>query len=129
MDKSALFFGKLNLIQAAEMREGTREAALNDLTGVTRFIYETAPSNTVAGYITFFLVLILCIIVYKLGFARKIKLWQNVVIYACLFLGCIILTFFALSLPMIEGLMVAAAFLGIYKIRLRSDQKKEATEK
>ncbi|WP_107839301.1 YlaH-like family protein [Metasolibacillus meyeri] len=104
------------------MREGTREEVFADLTGIVRFIYEYSPSDTVAGYFVFFSVFILSAIVYKLGFSRKIKLWQNVVVYFCLFLGCVVLTFFALSLPMIEGLIVAALFLAIYKIRLAREK-------
>lgn len=113
----------LNFIQASEMREGTEGEVFNDLTGISRFIYENTPNYTVAGYIIFLSVFILSAIVYKLGFARKIKSWQNIVVYCCLFIGCIFLTFFALSLPVIEGLTVAALFLGIYKIRLSRENK------
>ncbi|MCB4988790.1 YlaH-like family protein [Streptococcus mutans] len=34
-----------------------------------------------------------------------------------------VLTFFALSLPMIEGLLVAAAILIIYRIRVKHDDE------
>ncbi|WP_374110120.1 YlaH-like family protein [Lysinibacillus sp. BPa_S21] len=113
----------LNSIQASEMREGTEAEVLEDFTGISRLIYEYSPNYTVAGYIVFFSVFILCAIVYKLGFARKLNFRQNIVIYICLFIGCIVLTFFALSLPMIEGLIVAALFLGIYKVRLSRENK------
>lgn len=112
-----------NSIQASELREGTKAEVLEDLTGMSRLIYEYSPNYTIAGYIVFFSVFILCAIVYQLGFARKLNLWQNIVIYICLFIGCIILTFFALSLPMMEGLIVAAIFLGVYKIRLARESK------
>jgi len=102
----------LNSIQASKMREGTEAEVLEDLTGISRFIYENAPNYTVAGYIAFFSVFILSAIVYQLGFARKLNLKQN-----------IFLTFFALSLPMMEGLIVAALFLGIYKIRLSRETR------
>ena len=115
----------LNSIQASEMREGTEVEVLEDLTGISRFIYENAPNYTVAGYIVFFSVFILCAIVYQLGFARKLNLLQNLVVYICLFIGCIFLTFFALSLPMMEGLLVAALFLVIYKIRLSREKNEE----
>ncbi|GGG20763.1 hypothetical protein GCM10007425_13960 [Lysinibacillus alkalisoli] len=113
----------LLLLEARELETGTREAALNDLTGITRFIYEVSPSNEVAGYIVFGAVFLLCAIVYKLGFARsKLKLWQNLIVYGCLFLGCIVLTFLALALPMIEGLIVAVLILAIYKGRLKFEK-------
>lgn len=114
------------MIQASEMRDGTETEVLNELTGISRFIYENAPNYTVAGYIVFFSIFILCAIVYQLGFARKLNFWQNIVIYICLFIGCIVLTFFALSLPMMEGLIVAALILIVYKIRLWRE-KREAS--
>ncbi len=70
-------------------------------------------------------ILLLSIIVYNLGFARKITFWQNVVIYACLAFGCTILTFFAAFLPMAEGLVITALFLGIYRYRLFLHRKAE----
>jgi len=76
-------------------------------------------------YIT---IIILCIIVFKLGFARKLPLIQNVVIYAFLVLGCTILTFFAVFLPITEGLVVAALILIIYKIRLNQEKKEKGNE-
>ena len=107
------------------MRVGTKEEVLEDLTGISRLVYENAPSNIVAGYIIFFSVFILCAIVYQLGFARKLNLWQNIVVYCCLFIGCIFLTFFALSLPMIEGLIVAALILIVYKSRMWREKREE----
>jgi|SRR5690554_30461 hypothetical protein len=107
------------------MREGTETEVFNELYPVARFIYENSPNNDVAGYILFFTVFIICAIVYNLGFARKIKLWQNIVVYVSLFIGCNILTIFAFSLPMIEGLIVAAIFLFLYKVRLWREKRQE----
>lgn len=53
------------------MREGTESEVLNELTGISRFIFENSSNYSVAGYIVFFTVFILCAIVYKLGFAQK----------------------------------------------------------
>lgn len=64
---------------------------------------------------------VLAIIVYRLGFARKLPMLKNVVIYTLLVLGCTILTFFAVFLPVAEGLLVAAVVLIIYKWRLRRE--------
>lgn len=106
------------------------DRVFNRMAPITRYVYENTPNHSVAGYIIFFLVFILSAIVYNLGFAKKLKLWQNFVIYIFLFLGCSLLTFFAIFLPMIEGLMVAAAILILYKIRLwrekREEQEQEA---
>ena len=37
----------------------------------------------------------LCIVVYQLGFAKKLPLLKNIVIYAIMAFGCTILCFFA----------------------------------
>jgi hypothetical protein len=66
-------------------------------------------------YVTIFA---LSVVVYKLGFAKKLPLLKSAVIYVFLAAGCTILTFFGILLPVGEGLVVAAAILIIYKIRL-----------
>ena len=101
------------------------DRVFNRMSAVTRYVYENAPNNQVAGYIIFFLVFILSAIVYKLGFAKKLSVGKNIIIYIFLFLGCILLTFFALFLPMIEGLIVATLVLILYKIRLWREKKEE----
>ncbi|KIQ93260.1 hypothetical protein LH47_02660 [Anoxybacillus thermarum] len=66
-------------------------------------------------------IVVLSIIVYRLGFARELPLLKNVIIYSLLVLGCTILAFFAVFLPVAEGLLVAAVVLIIYKWRLRRE--------
>ena len=67
----------------------------------------------------------LCIPVYQLGFAKKLPLLKNVVIYAVMALGCTLLSFFAVFLPMGEALVIASLVLGIYRIRLHNSKKEE----
>ncbi|MGG0655965.1 YlaH-like family protein [Rummeliibacillus pycnus] len=125
--KSGLLL-KLNFTQvAASTLTDGHDQVFNRMSGVARYIYENAPSYTVAGYILLAVIFILTAIVYHLGFARSsLKAWQTAVIYVFLFVGCIILTFLAFFLPMVEGLIVAALVLILYKVRLRRDKKKEA---
>ncbi|MDQ0162815.1 YlaH-like family protein [Bacillus alveayuensis] len=73
-------------------------------------------------YIT---ILILSIIVYKLGFAKKLPILKSAIIYLFLGFGCTILTFLGIFLPVAEGLVVAALILIIYKIRLHRSKKAE----
>ncbi|MBY0222950.1 YlaH-like family protein [Sporosarcina aquimarina] len=96
------------------------------MSGIARMVYELAPNFDIAGYILFALVFIMSAIVYKLGFAKKINFWQNVVIYAFLFIGCLVLTFLAFFLPIVEGLIVAAAILIIYRVRRLNEHKKDS---
>ena len=74
-------------------------------------------------------IFILSAIVYNLGFVRKIKPWQNVVIYIMLFIGCIILTFLAVFLPIGESLIIAAIVLGLYRYRLHKERKQTKVNK
>lgn len=81
-------------------------------------------TNPQAGmWYLFITIFLLCILVYVLGFARKITFWQNVVIYVVMFVGCIMLTFFGAFLPVAESLAVAAVFLGLYRFRLHRERK------
>ncbi|WP_374721063.1 YlaH-like family protein [Peribacillus tepidiphilus] len=79
-------------------------------------------------WILYLTIIVLSVIVYNLGFAKKLPLLKNVVIYVSLALGCTILTFFAVFLPVTEGLLLAAIFLGLYKLRLRSHKKEQQAE-
>ncbi|SIT68132.1 YlaH-like family protein [Edaphobacillus lindanitolerans] len=92
---------------------------------IARAIYEGMPTTDSAGYVLLLVVFALSAFVYHLGFAKKLKFWQNAVIYAFLFVGCLVLTFLAFFLPIVEGLIVAALILIIYKVRRISDRKHE----
>ncbi|QPC46205.1 YlaH-like family protein [Mangrovibacillus cuniculi] len=79
--------------------------------------------NSEQGMMLLYLTIVaLCIVVYKLGFAKKLKPLQSLVIYLFLFAGCTVLSFLGIVLPIAEGLVVAAAILVIYKIRLKREQ-------
>ena len=49
------------------------EFVFGRMSGIARFIYEVMPSYTIAGYVLFALVFLMSAIVYKLGFAKKLK--------------------------------------------------------
>lgn len=114
----------LNSIQASVSTDETTRA-YDKMSGITRYIYENMPSYESAGYVVFILVFILSAIVFKLGFARELPLLKNIVIYTFLLVGCIMLTFFALFLPMVEGLIVAALILIVYKSRRWREEREE----
>jgi hypothetical protein len=80
--------------------------------------------NIVQGFwVLYIIILILSIVVFKLGFARKLPPLKSAVIYIFLALGCIPLTFFGIGYPVAEGLLIAAIILIIYKIRLHQSKK------
>ncbi|WP_419961503.1 YlaH-like family protein [Psychrobacillus sp. BM2] len=96
------------------------------MSSISRYIYEVMPTYDIAGYVLFLLIFLLSVLVYKLGFAKKLRFSQNIVIYVFLLLGCLMLTFLAFFLPVVEGLIVAALILIIYKIRLRLEKKQSS---
>jgi hypothetical protein len=76
-----------------------------------------------AFLLLYLMITVLSIIVFKLGFAKKLPPLKSTVIYLFLIIGCMPLAFFGIGLPVAEGLMVAALILIIYKIRLHRSQK------
>lgn len=80
-----------------------------------------------AVYFYWGLLIVLSILVYNLGFAKKLKIWQNAVIYLVLVIGSLLLLILSYQLPVVESLLVAVLVLGIYKIRLKQHQKNEKT--
>ena len=104
-----------------------KQDILDRMSSISRYIYEVMPTFAVAGYVLFILIFLLSVLVYKLGFAKKLRFGQNVVIYVFLLLGCLMLTFLAFFLPVVEALIVAALILIIYKIRLRLEKKQSST--
>ena len=107
------------------------EFVFGRMSGISRFIYEvlgTTTSNgemdyTTAGYVLFALVFLMSALVFKLGFAKKLKPLQTLLIYLFLFIGCLVLTFLAFFLPIVEGLIVAALILIIYRVRRMNEYK------
>ncbi|MBA4537922.1 YlaH-like family protein [Bacillus aquiflavi] len=91
-------------------------------------LYRIDQNPVLGMWLLYITIIILTIIVYKLGFAKKLPIGKSVIIYILLILGCTILTFFGVFLPVAEGLVVAALILIIYKIRLRQQKKAGSTE-
>ncbi|HDX9576624.1 TPA: YlaH-like family protein [Bacillus pseudomycoides] len=89
-------------------------------------LYNVDVNPEVGMWLLYGTIIIFSIIVYNLGFARKLSLLKNVVIYTVLILGCTVLTFFAVFLPVGEGLVVAIIILSIYKLRLRQAKHSKA---
>lgn len=89
---------------------------------IARAIFSSADLQTGAN-ILFCVIFALAIIVYKLGFAKKLPILKSLLIYVILFLGCSVLTFLGYFLPIAEGLFIAAIILGIYKFRLHQAKK------
>jgi YlaH-like protein len=76
-----------------------------------------------AFLLLYLIITLLSIIVFKLGFAKKLPPLKSVLIYLFLIIGCMPLAFFGIGLPVAEGLIVAALILIIYKVRLYQSKK------
>lgn len=90
---------------------------------VLDYLLENHYENTFI--ILYFLNLILVIIAYHLGFAKKISLLKNVIIHLLLALGTVLLAVFAgiAELPITESLVFVVLILGIYRTRLHFERK------
>lgn len=128
LNMMAVLSSYLNLVLLATVSTIENDYAFNRMSGITRYLYGNLPSFEIAGYVTFVLVFLLSALVYKLGFAKKLSIGKNIIIYTFLFVGCMVLTFLALYLPMIEGLMISALILIVYKSRLWREKREEAKQ-
>ncbi|AQL55954.1 YlaH-like family protein [Abyssicoccus albus] len=86
-------------------------------------LYQVDKQPDTGMWLLFITIFILCVITYNLGFARKIKWWQNIIIYVIMFFGCTLLTFLGAFLPVAESLIVTAIILGLYRYRLHKERK------
>lgn len=80
-----------------------------------------------AMWILYILIVLLSILVYHLGFAKKLSILKMLITYVLLMVGCTFLTFLALRIPIVEALLASVFVLGIYKIRLHQSKKNKAT--
>lgn len=92
-------------------------------------LYKVHENSDLGMWLLYITIVLLSILVFKLGFAKKLPLGKSIVIYLFLILGCTMLTFLGVFLPVAEGLVVAALILIIYKIRLHQEKKQQASAK
>ncbi|MDQ0272425.1 YlaH-like family protein [Cytobacillus purgationiresistens] len=86
-------------------------------------LFKVHENPEIGMWLLYITIVLLTIVVFKLGFAKKLPILKAVVIYTFLILGCTLLTFLGVFLPIAEGLVVAAVILIIYKIRLHQEKK------
>lgn len=75
-------------------------------------------------WVFYFINLILAIIAYELGFARKLPLMKTIIVYVMLAVGNYIITIFSLlQYPITETLIIVSIILSIYRFRLYRQRK------
>ncbi|EWG11796.1 YlaH-like family protein [Cytobacillus firmus] len=89
-------------------------------------LFKVDENPTTGMWLLYITIVLLSILVFKLGFAKKLPILKSAMIYTFLILGCTMLTFLGVFLPVAEGLVVAALILIIYKIRLNQEKKEQA---
>ncbi len=101
----------------------TDQYALDHFSPTLKFYYTMTNNASVSNWLLWITITALAILVYKLGFAKKLPLLKSAIIYLFLIVGCLFLSFLAIFLPITESLMVAALILIIYKVRLNKERK------
>lgn len=102
------------------------EVVAPDMTPLAEFLGAGNPENFLTAFwILYILINVLSIVVFNLGFARKLPLLKNVVIYAVMLFINMFITFLAFTLPIIESLFLAAVVLGIYKLQLKRHKREK----
>ncbi|WP_078595433.1 YlaH-like family protein [Evansella clarkii] len=97
-----------------------------NMSPMAELVGATDPENFLFAYVVLYIILnVITIVVFNLGFARKLPVLKLAVVYILMLFGNIFMTFLALSLPIIESLFVAALILGVYKIQLKRYKKEE----
>ncbi|WP_054712835.1 YlaH-like family protein [Bacillus sp. JCM 19041] len=83
------------------------------------------------GFAAFVVTTLLCVLVFNLGFARKLPILKTVVVYVMLLVGSFGLWFleFVFGAPIMAVLAISALVLGIYRFRLHLHRKEQASTK
>ncbi|MBU9720493.1 MULTISPECIES: YlaH-like family protein [Bacillaceae] len=96
------------------------DAPTYNMTPIAEMLGLTNPENFFFGFpIMYLIVTVLTVIVFNLGFARKLPVLKQAIVYILMLLGNILLTLLALILPIIESLFVATLVLGVYKLQMK----------
>lgn len=103
------------------------ESVSPDFSPIAHWLGASDPENFIFVFWSLYIIInVLSIIVFNLGFARKLSLLKNIVVYSVMLFGNMFITFLALTLPVIESLFLAALVLGVYKIQLKRHKQAEA---
>lgn len=92
-------------------------------------LFQVDKNAKLGMWLLYLTIVILTIIAYKLGFSHKLSRLKSAIIYLVLILGCTILTFLGVILPIAEGLLVMVVVLLIYKLRRRNEVQQGSKSK
>ncbi|WP_059104987.1 YlaH-like family protein [Shouchella shacheensis] len=94
------------------------------------WLQQLTDINPWYGFGAFVLTVLLTVIVFNLGFARKLPLLKTLIIYALLVMGSFGLWFmeFVFGAPTLAVLVISGLVLGAYRFRLHVHRKEKANE-
>lgn len=77
-------------------------------------------------WIMYSIILVLSVIAYKLGFARKLPIGKSIIVYILLAFGTFITAILSiLEFPMAESLIIIVIILAIYRFRMFLERSKQ----
>ncbi|CEI84430.1 membrane protein [Oceanobacillus oncorhynchi subsp. incaldanensis] len=88
------------------------------------YVFELNGTDNIF-WIFYVMNLILSAIAYQLGFAKKLPIAKNIIVYILLMVGTFVITIFStvMRMPTIECLIIIILVLGIYRFRLHRERK------
>jgi len=91
---------------------------------VRELVYQIVyPHTDYLFTVYYLLILILSIAVYQLGFAKKLPLLKAAIVYLILAVGCLVLAFLGIALPVAESLIIALVILIVVRLRTRNNSE------
>ncbi|AIC94960.1 MULTISPECIES: YlaH-like family protein [Shouchella] len=106
------------------MRNGEEMVPVENLSWLMQATYE----QPWIGFVAFIATTLLTVLVFNLGFARKLPVLKMIVVYVMLIIGSFGLWFleFVFGAPIMAVLAISALVLGIYRFRLFMHRKEKA---
>ncbi len=100
---------------------------MKDLGGEVNISNESELALLIKGFFYLYItVVVLAILAYKFGFAKKLSPLKSFIIYVLLIIGTFFLTLiFGLNLPLAESLFIIAIVMGVYRLRLHHERKQQ----
>mgnify|MGYP001203879481 CR=1 FL=1 len=83
---------------------------------IAKYIY-SVTDPPLAFLLLYVVIVVFMAAAYKLGFARKLPLLKQALVYLILVLGCFILTFMAYEIPIADIVVITVAVLAVVRYR------------
>jgi hypothetical protein len=92
------------------------------------WIYNLSGSAQQAFFLYYVVLFVLGVVVYKLGFAKKLPILKSALIYVLLAFGCIVMAILGTQMPIAEILFFGVFFLAAVRWRMSRSNTAQETE-